>query len=135
MVPLQPKFGWDIVKDLSKAIVTHMAKQLPDRFVVKSGPTNRKGRIFIDYLRNGHGATTACAWSARARPGLGISVLVAWDELNDLTSGAHWTVASASARFPIGNTPWAEYESSAAQINEALEVLGLRRPAPGRRKA
>ncbi|MFC7518549.1 hypothetical protein ACFQUU_26405 [Herbaspirillum sp. GCM10030257] len=70
--------------------------------------------------------------AARARPGLGISVPVAWDELNDLTSGAHWTVASAATRFPIGNTPLAEYESSAAQINEAIEVLGLRRPAPGR---
>lgn len=128
VVPLQPEFGWDVVKDLSKAIVAHMAKQLPDRFVVKSGPTNRKGRIFIDYLRNGHGATTACAWSARARPGLGISVPVAWEELDDLSSGAHWTVASAAARFSVGNTPWARYDSSAAQINEALEVLGLRRP-------
>lgn len=135
VVPLQPEFGWAVVKDLSKAIVAHMAKQLPDRFVVKSGPTNRKGRIFIDYLRNGHGATTACAWSARARPGLGISVPVAWEELDDLTSGAHWTVASAAARFSVGNEPWALYESSAAQIHEALEVLGLRRPVAGRRRS
>lgn len=65
-VPIEQDFGWAVVKDLSKAIVAHMSKQLPDRFVVKSGPSNRKGRIFIDYLRNGRGATTACAWSARA---------------------------------------------------------------------
>jgi DNA primase len=49
-------------------------RTLPDRFVAKSGPRNRVGKIFIDYLRNGFGATTVCAWSARARPGLGVSV-------------------------------------------------------------
>jgi bifunctional non-homologous end joining protein LigD len=61
-VPINPAFGWDLVKNLSKAIVVHMASILPTRFSAKSGPANRKNRIFIDYLRNGKGATTACAW-------------------------------------------------------------------------
>lgn len=102
VVPIEPDFGWDLVKDLSKAVVAHMSKLLPDRFVVKSGPSNRKGRIFIDSLRNGHGATTACAWSARAWPGLGISVPVEWEELERLTSGAHWTILNISERLPAG---------------------------------
>jgi CheY-like chemotaxis protein len=58
------------------ALVEH-AKAIPPRFAAKSGPSNRVGRIFIDYLRNGLGATTAYAWSARARPGLGGSVPLA----------------------------------------------------------
>jgi len=131
VVPIQPDFGWDLVKDLSKAIVAHMAKLLPERFVVKSGPLNRKGRIFVDYLRNGHGATTACAWSARARAGLGISVPVEWEELESLTSGAHWTILNIAERFSVGNTPWEHYASSAGEINEALEMLSIRRPKRG----
>jgi bifunctional non-homologous end joining protein LigD len=127
-VPIEPQFGWAVVKDLSKAIVAHMSKQLPDRFVVKSGPSNRAGRIFIDYLRNGRGATTACAWSARARPGLGISVPVGWDELADLTSGAHWTILNISDRLVVGNDPWTLYWSSAGSIGEALEMLEVKRP-------
>ena len=84
VVPIAPKQDWDTVKALSKAIVEHLATIIPERFVAKSGPKNRVGRIFVDYLRNGFGATTACAWSARARPGLGVSVPCAWEKLGAL---------------------------------------------------
>jgi bifunctional non-homologous end joining protein LigD len=125
VVPLKPKFDWDTVKDFSQAIVQHMARTLPDRFVAKSGATNRVGRIFIDYLRNGYGATTACAWSARARPGLGISVPVRWDDLQALKSGAHWTVATVHTRLDAGNEPWTEYEGSRATLAAAMKKLGF----------
>jgi bifunctional non-homologous end joining protein LigD len=69
VVPIRRLRDWDTVKDFSHAIVQHLAKVIPPRFVAKSGPSNRVGRIFIDYLRNGMGATTACAWSARALRG------------------------------------------------------------------
>ena len=68
VVPLKKQFDWDTVKDFSKAIVEHLARTIPQRFVAKSGPKNRVGKIFIDYLRNGRGSTTVSAWSARARP-------------------------------------------------------------------
>ncbi|HSV34057.1 MAG TPA: DNA ligase D, partial [Ramlibacter sp.] len=108
VVPLKKQRDWDTVKDFSQAIVQHLARTLPQRFVAKSGPRNRVGKIFIDYLRNGYGATTACAWSARSRPGLGISVPVRWDELDALKSGAHWTVRSVHTRLDEGNQPWAD---------------------------
>jgi len=72
IVPLKKQFDWDTVKDFSQAIVQHLARTIPQRFVAKSGGTNRVGKIFIDYLRNGFGATTVAAWSARSRAGLGI---------------------------------------------------------------
>jgi bifunctional non-homologous end joining protein LigD len=126
VVPLKPKLDWDTVKDFSHAIVTHLAKTIPDRFSDKSGARNRVGRIFIDYLRNGRGATTVAAWSARTRPGLGISVPVRWDELMDLTSGAHWTVRTVGERLAIGNTPWEEYEDSAVTLTKAMKALGFK---------
>jgi bifunctional non-homologous end joining protein LigD len=126
VVPLKPKLDWDTVKDFSHAIVNHLAKTLPDRFSAKSGANNRVGRIFVDYLRNGRGATTVSAWSARARPGLGISVPVRWDELDGLTSGAHWSVATCHERLAIGNAPWADYAQSAATLAKAMKTLGFR---------
>jgi bifunctional non-homologous end joining protein LigD len=83
------------------------------------------GRIFIDYLRNGYGATTVCAWSARARPGLGISVPVRWDELRDLKGGAHWTVQTVHTRLDEGNTPWDDYEKSRAALAAPMKKLGF----------
>jgi bifunctional non-homologous end joining protein LigD len=127
VVPLKKQFDWDTVKDFSQAIVQHLSRTLPDRFVAKSGPKNRVGRIFIDYLRNGYGATTASAWSARARPGLGISVPVRWDELMKLKSGAHWTVSTVHERLDEGNAPWSDYEKSRAPLAAAMKKLGFKR--------
>ncbi len=127
VVPLKPQFDWDTVKDFSQAVVQHLARTLPQRFVAKSGGSNRVGRVFIDYLRNGFGATTVAAWSARARPGLGISVPVRWDELASLDSGAHWTVASARSRLATGNTPWGDYRSSRNALAAAMKTLGFER--------
>jgi len=126
VVPLQPKFDWDTVKGFSLAIVQHLARTLPQRFVAKSGGANRVGRVFIDYLRNGFGATTAAAWSARARPGLGVSVPVRWEELAQLESGAHWTVATVQPRLVQGNEPWSEYARSRNALAPAMKALGFR---------
>ncbi|MBA2962601.1 MULTISPECIES: DNA ligase D [Ramlibacter] len=126
VVPIKPQHGWDPVKDFSQAVVQHLARTIPQRFVAKSGPKNRVGRIFIDYLRNGFGATTVCAWSARARPGLGISVPVHWDELAHLKGGDHWTVATVHQRLDAGNSPWDGYARSALSINAAMKKLGFR---------
>ena len=127
VVPLRKQLDWDTVKDFSSAIVQHLARTLPDRFAAKSGPKNRVGRIFIDYLRNGFGATTVCAWSARARPGLGISVPVGWDELAGLDNGAHWTVATVKDRLPLGNAPWAGYDGSRTGLAGPMKRLGFER--------
>ncbi len=128
VVPLRRKEGWATVKGFSQAVVQHMARTLPDRFVAKSGPRNRVGRIFIDYLRNGFGATTACAWTVRARPGLGVSVPVAWDELGALTGGAHWTLANVAERLAVGNGPWDGYAAARRSLGAPMKKLGFEPP-------
>jgi bifunctional non-homologous end joining protein LigD len=127
VVPLRRQLDWDTVKDFSQAVVQHMARAIPQRFVAKSGGSNRVGKIFIDYLRNGYGATTVCAWSARSRPGLGISVPVRWDELEGLKGGAHWTVRDVHTRLDQGNAPWQDYEGSRSTLGPAMKALGFRR--------
>ncbi len=125
VVPVKKLYDWDTVKDFSQAIVQHLASTLPQRFVVKSGPKNRVGKIFIDYLRNGFGATTVAAWSARARPGLGVSVPISWSELDGLDSSAHWTIANIHGRVEVGNTPWEAYAKSAQSVTAAMRLLNF----------
>ena len=136
VVPLKPSFDFDAVKDFSHAIVDHLARVVPQRFVAKSGPKNRVGKIFVDYLRNGFGATTVAAWSVRARQGLGISVPVSWDELPSLTGGAHWRAGRLGARLSIGNEPWSRIEKSRNSLSNAMKQLGfqiVKRPGvPGK---
>ena len=66
------------------------------------------------------------AWSARTRPGLGISVPVRWDELAHLKSGAHWTVKTVHTRLDEGNAPWADYAKSATTLTKAMKALGFK---------
>ena len=128
VVPLRRLQDWGTVKGFSKAVVLHMARTIPQRFVARSGPKNRVGKIFIDYLRNGPGATTVCAWSARARPGLGVSVPVAWDELPSLRGGDHWRVATVHERMEVGNSPWNGYAKAARGLKSAMSALGYEPP-------
>ncbi len=90
------------------------------------GAQNRKGRIFVDYLRNGRGASTVAAWSARARPGMGVSVPIDWDELPDTRGGAQWTIAEVPQRLAsLRRDPWDGYEAARRRLTAAMrERLG-----------
>ncbi|UIF91454.1 DNA ligase D [Cupriavidus sp. UYPR2.512] len=125
VVPITPRAGWDEVKAFAHDVVRHVAATIPRRFVAKSGPRNRVGKIFIDYLRNGVGATTAAAFSARARPGLGVSMPVWWEELDTLKGAAQWTVANAGPRLDTlaADDPWADYAGTRQAITRAAARL------------
>ncbi len=125
VVPITPKDDWDTVKALARTIVEHMATTIPERFVAKSGPKNRVGKIFVDYLRNGFGATTACAWSARARPGMGVSVPCEWSELAALTSGAHWTIRNVHERVEEKSDAWRDYATTRQTTAKAKKAIGF----------
>ena len=123
VTPIKRLYDWDSVKGFTRQLVEHLAALMPERFSALSGPKNRVGKIYPDYLRNGRGATTVCAWSARARPGLGISVPVAWEELDGLTGGAHWTLANIEQRLRLGNGPWQGYDAAARALGPAQKTL------------
>jgi len=124
VVPIKPREGWDTVKGFSEAVVQHMASVIPQRFVAKSGAANRKGRIFIDYLRNGHGATTAAAYSVRSRPGLGVSMPIAWDDLAALQRSDQWNVRTAREHLSFQKTdPWADYAACRQTLAAGLKAM------------
>ncbi|MEO6269583.1 MAG: DNA ligase D [Lautropia sp.] len=125
VVPLAPRLEYGIVKDFSQEAVRHLARTIPSRFVSRSGPSNRVGRIFVDYLRNGHGQTTAAAYSARARPGMGVSMPVDWEQLMSLKSASDWTIRTAREYLSFQKRdPWEGFWKSRQQLIRALRILG-----------
>ncbi|MET1116396.1 MAG: DNA ligase D [Comamonas sp.] len=124
VVPITPRRDFPVVKDFTQALVKHMARVIPSKFVAVMGEKNRVGKIFIDYLRNGHSQTTVAAFSARARPGMGVSMPIRWEQLPQLTGGAHWTVRTALAYLQQqAEDPWSEYWKSRQTITEGLRLL------------
>lgn len=93
VVPISPRWPHDQVKAFSKATVEHLARTLPQKFVAIAGPKHRVGKVFVDDLRNNH--TTTTAFSARSRPGLGVSMPISWSRLAALKNSAQWTIANA----------------------------------------
>lgn len=123
VVPLTRHAGWDDVKDFSRAVAQHVAGTLPDRFTATMGPRHRRGKIFVDYLRNGRGASTIAAYSVRARPGMGVSVPLDWDEVPDTTGGAQWTIGTLHERLDtLKRDPWEGYAKARQRITVAMRA-------------
>ncbi len=129
IVPLARHADWDTVKGFAKALAQFMARQLPERFTATSGPKNRVGKIFIDYLRNGRGASTVSAYSVRARPGLPVSVPIARGELDGLRSAQQWTVANLQQRLDgMREDPWTGYANRQRLTRAMWDRLGAEPP-------
>ncbi|MCA8002329.1 DNA ligase D [Burkholderia metallica] len=123
VVPLTRHAGWDDVKAFSRAVAQHVAGTLPERFTATMGPRHRRGKIFVDYLRNGRGASTIAAYSVRARPGLGVSVPLDWDEVPTTTGGAQWTIDTLHERLDaLTRDPWEGYANARQRITAAMRA-------------
>ncbi|MEQ5844360.1 DNA ligase D (plasmid) [Paraburkholderia acidicola] len=129
VVPLARHAGWDDVKAFSQAVAHHMVATLPEHFSAKMGTRNRGRKIFVDYPRNGRGSSTVAAYSARARPSLGVSVPLAWNELERTQSGDQWTIANLHERLErLKRDPWAGYAKTRERITaEMRKRLGMAR--------
>jgi len=129
IVPLARRADWDTVKAFTKALAQFMTGQLPERFTATSGPKNRIGKIFIDYLRNARGASTVAAYSVRARPGLPVSVPIGRDELDGLRSAGQWTVGNLYQRLDgLKQDPWEGYANRQRLTRAMWRRLGAQAP-------
>ncbi|MEO7383659.1 MAG: DNA ligase D [Novosphingobium sp.] len=97
VVPLTPCAEWPEVTDFAKRFATALSLAEPERFVATMAKAKRKGRIFIDWLRNQRGSTAVLPWSVRARSGAPVATPINWSELPDLASGASFTVKDTAA--------------------------------------
>ena len=125
VVPLAARHTWVTSKAFAKAVSQHLAKTIPSLFSAKLGPQNRIEKVFVDYLRNGRGSTTACAFSVRARPGLPVSLPISWQQLDELRASNEFNIVTAQALVEKQKKdPWADYEKSRQSLGEAIRALG-----------
>ncbi len=110
VVPVEPAADWDDAKTFTTMVAQTMAKERPDRYVATISKRARSNRIFIDYLRNGRGATAVAAYSTRAWPRASISTPVDWDELSPGLRSDHFTFGSLLHRLSfLKQDPWWDF--------------------------
>ncbi len=120
VVPLAPKQAWESVKGFARAIAESMARQAPSEYTANLSKANRKGKIFIDYLRNSHGATAVAAYSTRALAGAPVATPIAWDELGAELRSDHYTVENLPRRLTsLKKDPWEGFLKSRQTIPSA----------------
>lgn len=105
VVPLEPNAEWPEVKDFARRFSTALAQSQPDRYTATMSKEKRKGKIFIDWLRNQRGATSVVPYSARARTGAPVAVPISWNELDDYDKAGHFSISDASALIERANDP------------------------------
>jgi len=104
IAPLTPKAEWPAVKNFAHRFALAVAQANPAKFTAELSKAKRKGRIFVDYLRNQRGATAVMPYSVRARPQAPVAVPVSWDELRGLDSPAHWKLGDGKALAKRANS-------------------------------
>ena len=108
VAPVARTIDWDDFKAFSKAAVEAIARHEPALYTTNMAKAARKGKIFLDYLRNGRGATFIAPYSPRARPGAPVAVPISWEELAHGVDPATFTTATVPRRLVMQpDDPWA----------------------------
>jgi bifunctional non-homologous end joining protein LigD len=98
-VPILPEYDWPVVKDFSRRVAEELSRESPQRYVATQSKALRKGKIYIDYLRNARGATSVAPYSTRARDGAPVAVPLEWDEVTDMLVPSEFTVQTLERRL------------------------------------
>jgi len=106
IAPIGRRVGWDGLKRFARGVADQMAADEPERYTTNPLKLRRKGKIFIDYLRNARGATFVAPYSPRARPGAPVATPLTWSELKRGVDPASLTLTTIPARLASHADPW-----------------------------
>jgi bifunctional non-homologous end joining protein LigD len=121
VLPIKPTLSWDDAKGFTGAVATLLVKALPDRFTSVMSKERRKGKIFVDYLRNGLGATAIAPYAVRARKNAPVAMPIEWDELARDVRFDHFNATNALARLQKqASDPWADFVKVRQTITRAM---------------
>lgn len=124
IAPLDGKQDWDTVKSFARGVAEKLAETEPDRFVATMSKAKRRGRIFIDWLRNERGATAVAPYSPRAKPEASVATPVGWAELSRIEAANVFTIPSVLQRIKRKTDPWADYQKLRQKISrQALKFF------------
>ncbi|MGA7438296.1 MAG: DNA ligase D [Luteibacter sp.] len=126
VVPLAPAADWETVRTFARGFAEALAKAHPLEFVATAAKKVRVGKIYIDYLRNGRGATAVASYSLRARAGAPVAVPLRWDELGKLKSGADFNLHTVPKRLArLKKDPWEGIDAVQQSLDDVVARLGL----------
>jgi bifunctional non-homologous end joining protein LigD len=127
VVPANPGCDWDVVKPFAHSFADTLAAMEPLKFVATSSKKFRTKKIFVDYLRNGRGATSVASFSLRARDGAPVAMPLRWEELGKVKSGHAFNIGSAVARLKrLRRHPWDGIDKIAQDLDKVSELLAKR---------
>jgi bifunctional non-homologous end joining protein LigD len=131
VVPIAPTRPWDEAKAFSKALAEAIVAADPDRYIATMSLKKRKGKVYIDYLRNGRGATYVTPFSTRRRPGAPVSTPLRWDELTGRLKPDRYTVRNLQRRLArLESDPWEGYHEVRQKLTAAMDrSVGVGRQA------
>ncbi|HLO99211.1 MAG TPA: DNA ligase D [Fimbriimonas sp.] len=128
VIPVKPgSLDWAQFKSFSHALAKNLDEMVPGQFVTVATKAKRQNRIYIDYLRNGRGATAIVPYSVRTTPEASVSVPLRWEELNQIEDPRQFTVSTVQEWISdFEKDPWEEFFSSATQVSSKMLIeVGL----------
>lgn len=130
VVPLARRHTWDQVHAFSHALAEEATRRAPGHYVEHASKEDRKGRIYVDYLRNAWGASIVTPFSTRSRPGAPVSTPLTWDELRSGAEPMDFTVRTVPARLAaLREDPWAGYAEAARQSITRAAMKAVQPPS------
>jgi bifunctional non-homologous end joining protein LigD len=126
--PVQRRTGWEDAKAFTRAVAEGIVRERPEKYLAVMTKAKRNGKIFVDYLRNGRGATAIAPYSTRAREGAPVATPLSWEELGERSPGGRLTVRTVPARLAaLRRDPWEQIGSARQSISAAaMRRVGLR---------
>lgn len=124
VVPLRPQANWETVKEFARTLMERHVRDEPGLLTTHMAKSKRRGKIYLDYLRNSRGSTAIASYSVRARPGAPVAVPLRWDELSPAVRSDHYTLETVRRRLgALKADPWEGFFEAAVP----LEVSRLRK--------
>lgn len=130
IAPIARTRSWEDVKAFCRGLSERVAKASPDRYVAQASKAKRKGRIFLDWLRNERGSTAIAPFSPRRRPNAPVATPVSWKELPDFDTPAAFTIETIGKRLSkLRSDPWKGYAQAARQTLKTAAIAAVTKEA------
>lgn len=124
VVPIDRRHDWDEAKSFCKAVADMIVSVAPSQYTANMSKAARPHKIFLDYLRNGRGATAVVPYSTRSRPGAPVSVPLTWKELSSRIRSDHFTIRNLGKRLSkLKQDPWEGMESLRQSLTGPINAI------------
>ncbi|MBD1259772.1 non-homologous end-joining DNA ligase [Maribacter polysiphoniae] len=122
-IPLMRVEHFDEVRDFAKKVATYLAEKHPEDFTIAIHKDERKGRLFLDYLRNSYGQTAVCPYSVRALENAPVATPIFWKELYEIKDAQAFNIHTVPDRLKHMNDPWENFTKNAVILSDAKKSM------------